>query len=127
MKNKIIVCIFLLISALAMNAQEKYKVVGYHFEYGFGLMDIHSFPKRFEKDEILPFPILDEYVVGYKFPTKTGYVLPNVGVFEKSYDITYGKDRIVKSTYGFSGGCIVRHKQFDFKISNRGFSVGLRF
>ena len=127
MKNKIIVCIFLLISALAMNAQEKYKVVGYHFEYGFGLMDIHSIPKRFEKDEILPFPILDEYVVGYKFPTKTGYVLPNVGVFEKSYDITYGKDRIVKSTYGFSGGCIVRHKQFDFKISNRGFSVGLRF
>lgn len=127
MKNKVIVCIFLLISALAMNAQEKEKVVGYHFEYGFGLMDIHSFPKRFERDENLPFPILDEYVVGYKFPTKTGYVLPNIGVFEKSYDITYGKDRIVKSTYGFSGGCIVRHKQFDFKISNRGFSVGLRF
>lgn len=127
MKNKFIICIFLLISTLAMNAQEKKKIVGYHFEYGFGLMDIHSFPKRFERDDILPFPMFDEYVIGYKFPTKTGYVLPNVGVFEKSYDITYGKDKIVKSTYGFSGGCIVRHKQFDFKISNRGFSVGLRF
>lgn len=127
MKNKIIVCIFLLISALAMNAQEKKEPITYHFEYGFGMMDIYSIPKRFEKDNILPFPMLDEYLIGYKFPIKTGYIIPNIGVFEKSYDIRYDEKRIVQSHYGFSGGFVVRHKQFDFKISNRGFSVGLRF
>lgn len=110
----IISILFLFIPFTALS-QEK-EVISYHFEYGFGLSDFYSYPQRFEQDKIMPFPILDEYMVGIKFKKKDFEIMPMIGIVEQEW---YDRKMVYKPTVGV----VIKKKNLHFKISNGGFTL----
>lgn len=65
--KKIIIILSILCSFPLFSQEKQSNFVEYHFEYGFGLSEFTEFPKKKEKGNVIPFPILDEYLVGFTF------------------------------------------------------------
>lgn len=119
----ILTFILFLIPFLSFSQERENHLVSYHFEYGFGLTEQHDFPKRLERDEVVHFPTLDEYMIGFSFPVEEVKVTPIIGVLEISNEVP----RKGRTTYEISGGIIIERKNLRLKISNRGFSLGIEF
>lgn len=119
----ILTFILFLIPFLSFSQEREKRLVSYHFEYGFGLTEQYDFPKRFERDEVVHFPTLDEYMVGFSFPVEEVKVTPIIGVLEISNEV----QRKGRTTYEISGGIIIERKNLRLKVSNRGFSLGIEF
>lgn len=119
--KKIIIILSILIYSFPLFSQEKMdKFVEYHFEYGFGLSEFTEFPKKVERGNVIPFPILDEYLVGLTIKKEKIEISPIIGIIEsEKYN---GRVR-----YEISSGVVIKRKNLRFKITNGGFSFVIDF
>lgn len=120
--KKIIILLIILVIPIHSIAKN-FTLKSYHFEYGSGLMNIYSFPKYYERCDIVHPPALDEYMIGVELPIEDSCITPIIGISETSYDF----DREAGSEYIISCGVVVERDNIKFKITNKGFSLGITF
>lgn len=115
--KKIIIILSMLLGSFPLFSQEKMdKFIEYHFEYGFGLSEFTEFPKKLEKGNVIPFPILDEYLIGFTVKTKNIEISPIIGIIE-----TEKYNGRIK--YRASSGLVIKRKKLSLKLTNGGFSI----
>lgn len=116
MKKNIIILSILLCSFPLFSQEKMDKFVEYHFEYGFGLSEFTEFPKKLEKGNVIPFPILDEYLVGFTVKTKNIEISPIIGIIET-------EEYNGRIKYKISSGVVINRKKLSLKLTNGGFSI----
>lgn len=117
--KKIIILVIFFFSLPVFSQEKRDRIIAYHFEYGFGLSDFYNFPKREEKGNVIPFPILDEYLFGLTIKKEKIEIIPMIGIIEI-------EDYHGKIKYKPSSGVIIKRRNLHFKITNGGFSINIK-